>query len=65
MVVSVPDAIAYLSRHTTLRPGDIVAMGTPKGVGPISDGDVMTACIEGIGLLRNPVAREVAPHADS
>jgi len=65
MVVSVPEAIAYLSRHTTLRPGDIVAMGTPEGVGPISDGDVMTACIEGIGLLRNPVAREVAPHADS
>lgn len=61
MVVSVPEAIAYLSRHTTLRPGDILAMGTPEGVGPIADGDVMTACIEGIGVLRNPVVREATP----
>jgi len=61
MAVSVAEAIAYLSRHTTLRPGDILAMGTPEGVGPIADGDLMTACIEGIGVLQNPVVREPSP----
>lgn len=61
MVVDVPHAIAYLSRHTTLHPGDVIAMGTPEGVGPIADGDVMVGAIEGMGLLRNPVAREATP----
>jgi 2-keto-4-pentenoate hydratase/2-oxohepta-3-ene-1,7-dioic acid hydratase in catechol pathway len=61
MVVDVPHAIAFLSRHTTLRPGDVIAMGTPEGVGPIADGDLMVGAIEGIGQLRNPVAREAAP----
>jgi 2-keto-4-pentenoate hydratase/2-oxohepta-3-ene-1,7-dioic acid hydratase in catechol pathway len=65
MVVHVPEAIAYLSRHTTLRPGDILAMGTPEGVGPIAAGDVMTASIEGIGCLQNRVAREAPPHGGS
>ena len=58
MVVSIADAIAWLSKHHTLRPGDIVAMGTPEGVGPIQPGDVMSGEIEGIGQLVNPVARE-------
>lgn len=62
MVVDIPHAIEYLSRHTTLRPGDIIAMGTPAGVGPIEDGDTVTCCIESIGTLSNPVTREAAPH---
>ena len=41
-----------------LRPGDLIATGTPEGVGPIVDGDVMEVTIEGLGTLRNPVARE-------
>ena len=41
MVVGVADAIAYLSRHTSLRAGDVIAMGTPEGVGPLVDGDVV------------------------
>ncbi len=61
MVVDIPNAIAYLSRHTTLRPGDIIAMGTPAGVGPIEDGDEMMAEINGIGQLVNTVRRESAP----
>ncbi len=61
MVVDVPSAIAWLSRHTTLRPGDLIAMGTPEGVGPIRDGDTMVGTVEGIGALRNRVAREPAP----
>ncbi len=60
MVVDVPHAIEYLSRHTTLRPGDVIAMGTPEGVGPIQDGDVMVCTLEGVGLLRNRVVREAA-----
>ena len=58
MVVGIADAIAYLSRHTSLRSGDLIAMGTPEGVGPIADGDVVTCEIEGIGRLANPVVRE-------
>ena len=61
MVVGVADAIAYLSRHTTLRPGDLIAMGTPEGVGPLRAGDVMVGAIEGIGELINPVQREPPP----
>ncbi len=58
MAVDIPTAISYLSKHCTLRPGDIIAMGTPEGVGPIEHGDVMTCHIEGIGELINPVRRE-------
>ena len=61
MVVSVADAIAFLSRHTSLRSGDVIAMGTPEGVGPLAAGDVVVARIEGIGTLTNPVVREPAP----
>lgn len=63
MVVGVADAIAYLSRHTTLRPGDILAMGTPEGVGPLRDGDHVVGSITGIGELANPVMRERVPSA--
>ncbi len=58
MVFDVPQAISWLSRHTTLRPGDLIAMGTPEGVGPIEDGDTMVGEIEGIGTLVNQVVRE-------
>jgi 2-keto-4-pentenoate hydratase/2-oxohepta-3-ene-1,7-dioic acid hydratase in catechol pathway len=51
----------------TLRPGDVVATGTPAGVGAartpplwLRDGDVCEVEIEGVGRLRNPVASEVA-----
>lgn len=57
MVVDVAQALEYLSRHTTLRPGDLIAMGTPEGVGPIRAGNVMVGAIEGIGRLVNPVGR--------
>lgn len=61
MEVDVPHAIAWLSRHTTLRPGDLIAMGTPEGVGPIGDGQQMLGAIEAIATLRNPVVREPRP----
>jgi 2-keto-4-pentenoate hydratase/2-oxohepta-3-ene-1,7-dioic acid hydratase in catechol pathway len=61
MVVGVAAAIEFLARHWTLRPGDLIAMGTPEGVGPIRDGQLMRAWIEGIGTLENPVRREAPP----
>ncbi len=55
---SVVALVAYISRFMTLYPGDVVATGTPPGVGPVQVGDVMTIEIEGIGSLTN---RVVAP----
>ena len=50
--------IRYISQAMTLEPGDLVATGTPSGVGPVVAGDVIEVSIEGIGQLRNPVADE-------
>ncbi len=65
MVHEIPSVLAFLSRHTTLRAGDVIALGTPAGVGPLRPGDVVEVEVEGIGCLRNPVvAREAAPSPD-
>jgi 2-keto-4-pentenoate hydratase/2-oxohepta-3-ene-1,7-dioic acid hydratase in catechol pathway len=48
--------IRYISQIMTLEPGDLIATGTPEGVGPVVAGDVIEIAVEGIGLLRNPVA---------
>jgi 2-keto-4-pentenoate hydratase/2-oxohepta-3-ene-1,7-dioic acid hydratase in catechol pathway len=63
MIFSIARIIAYLSAGTTLEPGDIIATGTPEGVGfartpPefLKDGDVMEVEISKIGILRNPVS---------
>ncbi len=58
MVTDIADAIVFLSRHFTLRPGDIIATGTPAGIGPVRAGNVMRGEIEGIGALINPVRKE-------
>jgi 2-keto-4-pentenoate hydratase/2-oxohepta-3-ene-1,7-dioic acid hydratase in catechol pathway len=58
MVFPIEQALAAMARCTTLRPGDLVAMGTPEGVGPIRDGDRMRVSIEKLGELENPVVRE-------
>ena len=50
--------IRYISQIMTLEPGDLIATGTPEGVGPVVAGDVIEVSIEGIGQLRNPVADE-------
>lgn len=59
MVFSIGAALAAMARCTTLRPGDLVAMGTPQGVGPVVAGDVMEVEVEGLGVLRNPVEAEL------
>jgi 2-keto-4-pentenoate hydratase/2-oxohepta-3-ene-1,7-dioic acid hydratase in catechol pathway len=51
--------IRYISQFMTLEPGDLIATGTPKGVGPVVAGDVVEVSVEGVGVLRNPVADEI------
>ena len=55
MAFSVPCLIRYLADIMTLFPGDLIATGTPAGVSPLKDGDVVEVEIEGIGVLRNKV----------
>jgi 2-keto-4-pentenoate hydratase/2-oxohepta-3-ene-1,7-dioic acid hydratase in catechol pathway len=47
--------IRWISRMMTLLPGDVIATGTPSGVGPLTPGDVAEVSVAGIGVLRNPV----------
>lgn len=63
MIFSVAEQIAYLSRIVTLKPGDLIATGTPTGVGMgrgiyLKPGDIMRASIEGIGTIENQVVAE-------
>lgn len=55
MIFSVPQLIEFISGVMTLEKGDVIATGTPSGVGPLSKGDVVEVEIEGVGLLRNHV----------
>jgi 2-keto-4-pentenoate hydratase/2-oxohepta-3-ene-1,7-dioic acid hydratase in catechol pathway len=57
MAFPVPFLLQYISHVMTLEPGDLIATGTPAGVGPLLDGDSVEVEIEGIGILRNPVRR--------
>lgn len=50
--------LRYIAQAMTLAPGDLVATGTPSGVGPTIAGDVIEVRVEGIGVLRNPVVDE-------
>jgi len=57
MIFKVPKIIEYLSSVMTLQPGDVISTGTPKGVDLIKAGDELEAEIQGIGVLKNTVAR--------
>jgi len=51
-----PDIIVrWISRMMTLEPGDLIATGTPAGVGPLVAGDTVEVSVQGVGVLRNPV----------
>jgi 2-keto-4-pentenoate hydratase/2-oxohepta-3-ene-1,7-dioic acid hydratase in catechol pathway len=50
--------IRYIAQAMTLFPGDLIATGTPEGVGPLVAGDVVEVSVEGIGTLRNSVVDE-------
>jgi 2-keto-4-pentenoate hydratase/2-oxohepta-3-ene-1,7-dioic acid hydratase in catechol pathway len=61
MRFSIPELVAYLGAHVALRPGDLIATGTPKRIGPdaarhLQPGDQMTCSIESIGTLTTTVA---------
>jgi 2-keto-4-pentenoate hydratase/2-oxohepta-3-ene-1,7-dioic acid hydratase in catechol pathway len=55
MAFPIPVLIEYISAVMTLEPGDVIATGTPAGVGPLQPGDIVEVEIPGIGILRNPV----------
>jgi 2,4-didehydro-3-deoxy-L-rhamnonate hydrolase len=63
MIFDIPRTLEYVSSVLTLEPGDVIAMGTPEGVGKargirLQPGDVMRAEIEGIGILETSIATE-------
>jgi 2-keto-4-pentenoate hydratase/2-oxohepta-3-ene-1,7-dioic acid hydratase in catechol pathway len=58
MIFGVDVIIAWITEHMTLLPGDLIATGTPPGVGPVQPGSVVEIEITGIGTLRNPVVTE-------
>lgn len=58
MIFSVEELVSFISNIMTLEPMDVIATGTPSGVGPMNDGDVVEAGIAGIGVLRFKAVRE-------
>jgi 2-keto-4-pentenoate hydratase/2-oxohepta-3-ene-1,7-dioic acid hydratase in catechol pathway len=72
MAFAIPTLLAYISQVMTLEPGDVVATGTPAGVGRLSPGDVVEVEVGGptgvLSVVRNPVTAApvtAAPVADS
>jgi 2-keto-4-pentenoate hydratase/2-oxohepta-3-ene-1,7-dioic acid hydratase in catechol pathway len=75
MIFEVPTLVAFASRTITLEPGDVIATGTPAGVGHfqsppryLAGGDIVRCEIAGIGAIENPVVDEtprIADHAEA
>jgi 2-keto-4-pentenoate hydratase/2-oxohepta-3-ene-1,7-dioic acid hydratase in catechol pathway len=68
MIHSIPDLIAFLSQFTTLEPGDVIATGTPGGVGDgrkppvwLKPGQTVICRVEALGDLKNQVVEEPPP----
>jgi 2-keto-4-pentenoate hydratase/2-oxohepta-3-ene-1,7-dioic acid hydratase in catechol pathway len=57
LIYSVPELVSFISNVMTLLPGDVIATGTPSGIGPVAPGDTVEIKIAPIGTLRNYVAR--------
>ncbi|HET7602766.1 MAG TPA: fumarylacetoacetate hydrolase family protein [Gemmatimonadales bacterium] len=55
MHFSIPELVAYIGDIMTLEPGDLIATGTPAGVGPLAPGDVVEVEVSGVGVLSNTV----------
>jgi len=58
MTFGLAHILSYVSHIMTLEPGDLVATGTPAGVGPLGPGDRVEVEIPGVGVLSNPVVEE-------
>lgn len=56
LLFPIPELIAEITTLITLEPGDVIATGTPAGVGPLTDGDVVEVEIEGVGTLEHDVS---------
>lgn len=56
---TVQQIIVFISSIMTLYPGDVILSGTPDGAGPLEEGDIVDVGIEGIGVLSNPVIKDV------
>lgn len=54
-ITPIPQLLEFIAAAMTLEPGDVVATGTPAGVGPMIPGDQVEVEIEGIGVLKNQV----------
>ena len=52
-MTGIPEMLAFITAAMTLEPGDVVATGTPAGIGPMKSGDVVEVEIESVGILRN------------
>ena len=57
LIFSIPELIAEITTYLTLEEGDVIATGTPEGVGPLSDGDTVEIEIEGVGTLEHSVVQ--------
>jgi 2-keto-4-pentenoate hydratase/2-oxohepta-3-ene-1,7-dioic acid hydratase in catechol pathway len=57
LIFSIPELIAEITTYLTLEPGDVIATGTPEGVGRLEDGDTVEIEVEGVGTLRHGVER--------
>lgn len=57
LIFSIPELIEEITTYLTLEPGDVIATGTPEGVGPLSDGDEVAVEIEGVGTLEHTAVR--------
>ena len=55
MIFDVYQLVSFVSQVMTLKPGDVIATGTPSGIGPLQTGDVVAIEIQGVGVLSNPV----------
>jgi acylpyruvate hydrolase len=71
MIFNIPRCVEYVSSFTTLRPGDVIATGTPGGVGfartpPVwlQPGDLLEVAVEGVGRIANRVVSEDGDHGD-
>ncbi len=55
LIFNVPSLVAFISNVMTLNPGDVIATGTPSGIGPMRRGDTVEVEVEGLGVLTNTV----------
>jgi 2-keto-4-pentenoate hydratase/2-oxohepta-3-ene-1,7-dioic acid hydratase in catechol pathway len=62
LLVDIPNMVALASSVSTLEPGDVIATGTPEGVGPIRGGDTVTIEIERVGRMAVPVRQGTGGH---